>query len=213
MKEMILFASTVVMGFFAIMNPIGNTPIYLGLVMGLDEKAKRRVARKAVVLAFFIVAVFTIGGGIIFKLFGITLPAFQIAGGILVFLVGYELLHGRESAMHHPPAGESGESEGAAEDVAITPLALPILAGPGTISTAMNFAGAHSGYLYNGVVVAVFALMCAVTYVCFISGEKLVARMGRGVIKVVTRLMGLILTVISVQMVIAGVVNIVKMYG
>ncbi len=212
MKDMVLFAVTVAMGFFAIMNPIGNTPIYLGLVAGLDDKAKRRVAFKSVGLAFFIVAAFTIGGGIIFKVFGITLPAFQIAGGILVFLVGYQLLHGRESAMHHPAAGERGNETEATEDVAITPLAMPILAGPGTIATAMNFVGARSGYLYNGVVVGVFAVVCVLTYLCFISGESLISRVKPGLIKVITRLMGLIITVISVQMVISGVLNIIRMY-
>jgi multiple antibiotic resistance protein len=211
MSQVLVFSATTLTGFFAIMNPIGNTPIYLSLVGDLSESDRRRVALHSVVLAFAIVGCFAIGSSIIFKLFGITLPAFQIAGGILIFFVGYQLLHGRQSAIHHPPASERDETADASE-IAITPLAVPILAGPGTVSTAMNFVGAHSSVLYTAVVVVMFGIICAATYLAFISGEKIVSRIKPGIIKVVTRLMGLIITVISVQMVITGVGQAVTMY-
>jgi len=211
MKELVLFSVTVIMGFFAIMNPVGNTPIYLGLVEGLDHTASRRVARRSVLAAFAIVTVFTVFGGIIFKLFGITLPAFQIAAGILVFLVGYELVHARTSRIQHPPSGgTSGAYE--AEDVAVTPLAMPILAGPGTISTAMQFAGTKASVLHTAIVVLLFGVACAVTYVCFVLGERLLSFLGTGIVRVITRLMGLILAVLSVQMIISGVTNAIQMY-
>ncbi|MEJ2617168.1 MAG: MarC family protein, partial [Ignavibacteriaceae bacterium] len=107
MYGILIFASTVFMGFFAIMNPIGNMPIFLGLVEGIDKSEQKKIAWKSVSLAFIIVAAFSIFGSLIFKAFGITLPAFQIGGGLLIFVVGYQLLHGKESAMHHPPEGEN----------------------------------------------------------------------------------------------------------
>ncbi len=211
MHDLILFASTVAMGFFAIMNPIGNMPIFIGLAGGESKSEQKKIAFKSVSTAFIIVAAFSIFGGIIFKAFGITLPAFQIGGGILIFLVGYQLLHGKESAMHHPPEGENDEESDYAEDIAISPLAIPILAGPGTISTAMNFVGQNATFSHTVVVVIVFGIMCFVTYLFFVFGEKLVIHFKKGVIKVITRLMGLIITIISVQMVIEGIHNAMKM--
>ncbi len=211
MSEIILFASTVFMGFFAIMNPIGNMPIFLGLVEGIDKPEQKKIARKSVVLAFIIVAVFSVSGGIIFDAFGITLPAFQIGGGLLIFIVGYQLLHGKESAMHHPAEGEN-DKDNSVEDIAISPLAIPILAGPGTISTAMNFVGEGSSVIHESVVIGVFAFICFITYFCFVFGETILSHFKKGIVKVITRLMGLIITIISVQMVIAGVHNAIKFY-
>ena len=209
MYGILVFASTVFMGFFAIMNPIGNMPIFLGLVEGIDKSEQKKIAWKSVSLAFIIVAAFSIFGGLIFKAFGITLPAFQIGGGLLIFVVGYQLLHGKESAIHHPAEGEN-DQDTAVEDIAISPLAIPILAGPGTISTAMNFVGEGS-VLHIVVVIGMFALICIITYFCFIFGEKILLHFKKGVVKVITRLMGLIITIISVQMVIAGIHNAIKM--
>ena len=209
MYGILIFASTVFMGFFAIMNPIGNMPIFLGLVEGIDKSEQKKIAWKSVSLAFIIVAAFSIFGGLIFKAFGITLPAFQIGGGLLIFVVGYQLLHGKESAIHHPAEGEN-DQDTAVEDIAISPLAIPILAGPGTISTAMNFVGEGS-VLHIVVVIGMFALICIITYFCFIFGEKILLHFKKGVVKVITRLMGLIITIISVQMVIAGIHNAIKM--
>ena len=132
--------TTVFMAFFAIMNPIANAPLFVGLTEGLDVASRRKIALRAVLLAFVIVAMFTLLGRQIFIVFGITLPAFRITGGILVSLVGYHLLQGQESSVHTPTAEDNSRSRDAALGVAITPLALPILAGPGTIATAMNFA-------------------------------------------------------------------------
>lgn len=210
MYGILVFASTVFMGFFAIMNPIGNMPIFLGLVDGIDKSEQKKIAWKSVSLAFIIVAAFSIFGSLIFKAFGITLPAFQIGGGLLIFVVGYQLLHGKESAMHHPPEGEN-DQDTAVEDIAISPLAIPILAGPGTISTAMNFVGEGSSVLHIAVVIGMFALICIITYFCFIFGEKILLHFKKGVVKVITRLMGLIITIISVQMVIVGIHNAIKM--
>ena len=198
---MLGFILQIFTGFLAIMNPIGNAPIFVGLVEGYDESTKRLVARKAVLTAFFICAVFVIGGNLIFRLFGITLPAFRIAGGILVFLIALQLLRGSHSRQHHPPKEEHPEEP---ESIAVTPLGTPLLAGPGTISTALSFVGKHSDLLTPAVVLGVFAVVCGLTYVSFVYGETLLERLGRGKIGVITRLMGLILAVIAVQMALAG---------
>jgi multiple antibiotic resistance protein len=165
-------------GFFAIMNPLANTPIYVGLVGNFDEPQKRAVARRSVLTAFVVVAVFCVAGKLIFELFGLTLPAFRITGGILIFWVGFELLQGRFSKMQTPSAEDRAPSRDSVIRVALTPLAIPILAGPGSIATAMNFA---------------------------FYGREFIEFLGAGVVKIISQLMGLILAVIGTEMVILGV--------
>ena len=205
MSAFIGHALSVFMGFFAIMNPIANTPVFLGLTAEDDPGTRRKVATKALMVSFAIILVFSAAGKLIFGLFGITLPAFRIMGGILVALVGYHMLQGGEhSSVQHPSEEDKQKSQEAELEIAITPLAMPILAGPGTIATAMNFAstGGVSEFI---VTVGAFLALCVISYVFFISGERFVKYIGDNGIKVVTRLMGLILAVIGVQVLIDGV--------
>ncbi len=203
MESVVLHAATVFMGLFAIMNPIANVPIFLSLTIDDDEKTTATVALRAVILAFMIVALFSVAGKLIFELFGITLPAFQITGGLLVFLIGFHMLQGNHSRVQHPSEEEKNKSQEAALNIAVSPLAMPILAGPGTIATAMNFS-ARGGLTGAVITIAMFAILCAVTYVLFVFGEKFVAYIGAGALGVITRLMGLILAVIGTRMVIEG---------
>ncbi|MFW5442701.1 MAG: MarC family protein [Methylococcaceae bacterium] len=140
---------------------------------------------------------FSILGKSIFQLFGITLPALRITGGILVFLIGYHMLQGNNSKLH--TAQESNDL-----DIAVSPLAVPLLAGPGTIATAMNYSIA-GGWEEITVTVFAFALLCIITFVCFIFSSKIISLIGDSGLSIITRLMGLILSVIGVQMVIGGI--------
>jgi multiple antibiotic resistance protein len=198
-------ALSVFLGFFAIMNPIANTPVFLGLTAGDDPATQRKIAAKALIASFAIILVFAAAGKLIFSLFGITLPAFRITGGVLVALVGFHMLQGGEhSSVQHPSEEDKQKSLDAELEVAITPLAMPILAGPGTIATAMNFASAGTTTEFV-VTVGAFFLLCVITFYFFVSGERFVKYIGDNGIKVITRLMGLILAVIGVQMLIHGI--------
>ena len=205
MNAFVAHALSVFMGFFAIMNPVANTPVFLGLTADDGPVARRKIAAKALIVSFFIIVVFAAAGRVIFHLFGITLPAFRIMGGILVALVGYHMLQGGEhSSIQHPSEEDKQKSLDAELEIAITPLAMPILAGPGTIATAMSFAsgGGVSDFV---VTVGAFLLLSVITYAFFVSGERFVGYIGENGIKVITRLMGLILAVIGVQMLIHGI--------
>ncbi|MCG9582679.1 MarC family protein [Vibrio europaeus] len=200
MHDLTTTAVTVFMGFFAMMNPIANTAVFVGMTGQQTAEQRKQTAFKALATAFAIVAAFSFLGKGIFEVFGITLPALRLAGGILVFLVGYHMLQGNSSKMHSHDSEEASQDG----DIAISPLALPILAGPGTIATAMNYSA--SGDIFSIVVtIAAFALLCLITFVCFLFGPKLVDKLGESGINIVTRLMGLILTVIGMQMLIQGV--------
>lgn len=195
---------TVLVAFFAIMNPIANAPAFVALTEGMEPAIRRRVALRSVMLAFGIVAAFAIGGRAIFDLFGITLPAFRIAGGLLVALVGYHMLQGQISSVSAPHANDAQANEDAALGIAVTPLALPMLAGPGTIATAMNFASESTVPEITRVLLAV-GVVCVLTWAAFRGGPALTRFLGKNAIDVVTRLMGLILAVVGVQMLITGV--------
>jgi len=192
------------MAFFAIMNPIANSTLFVSLVDGLDSGVRRLIALRAVIVAFGIVAIFAIGGRLIFSAFGVTLPAFRIAGGLLVGLIGFHMLQGQHTSLHVPSEEDNDKSANSVVDMAIVPLGIPILAGPGTIATAMNFA-AESTLMETAWVLLAFAAMCALTFVAFSAGEWFTKVVGQNAIKVISRLMGLLLVVMGVQMLIAGI--------
>ena len=195
------------MAFFAIMNPIANSVIFLSLTSHLGVQSTRRVALRALRLAFAIVLIFALFGSALFSLFGITLAALRIAGGILIALVGFRMLHGEHSRISHPASvtapDDDTEREVSVNDIAITPLAIPVLAGPGTIATAMSYAPSGS-WTQTGITIAMFLLICVITYFAFVYSEQILTRIGRDGMAVITRLMGLILAVIGVQMVLHG---------
>ena len=204
MENFLGHAVSVFAAFFAIMNPVANTPVFLSLTSGDDEDVRRLVAFRALALAFVIVVVFAVAGNLIFQVFGITLPAFRITGGLLVFLVGYHMVQGDASRVQQPSSEDKKASREAELDVAIAPLAVPILAGPGTIATAVSFASGR-GVSELVTTIAAFFVLCLVSYGFFLFGNRFVAYLGANGIKIVTRLMGLILAVIGTQMVIAGI--------
>ena len=197
MIDLLQHSILVFAAFFAIMNPISNTAVFVGLTANEDRATQKKTAYRALIITFFIILAFALFGKVIFHLFGITLPALKITGGILVFLIGFHMLNGQNSKMH------STEDESDV-DVAVSPLAVPLLGGPGTIATAMNYS-ADGGWMAIIITVSMFALLSVITYVSFIFGQKMVKSIGKSGLDIVTRLMGLILAVIGTQMLVEGI--------
>ena len=204
MSDLISFAITIFLSFFAIMNPVANTPIFLGLTGDMSRREKRTIAIYSTFLAFIIVSAFCLLGKLIFSMFGITVPAFRITGGILIFLIGREMLSGRTSEVHTPSDGDNRKSMEASLSIAISPLAIPILAGPGTIAAAMSHT-AGKDPVEILICICVFAVLCIITCVFFLSGERFLYFVGESAVKVISRMMGLILAAIGTQMIITGV--------
>ncbi|SQF41285.1 Multiple antibiotic resistance protein marC [Streptococcus ferus] len=189
----------VFMAFFAIMNPISNLPAYMALVADDDQKISRKIARKSLLLAFFIILTFVISGHYIFQLFGITVDALRIAGGLLVALIGYHMING----IHSPASKNLPQTNEDPLAVAISPLAMPLFAGPGTIATAITLS--HGGFTNQVITIAAFALLSLLTYVLLLSAREISQFLGQSFMGLVTRMMGLILTTIGIQMLIAGI--------
>lgn len=196
--EYLTFSLTVFVGFFAIMNPITNTTIFVELVEGYSSSEKKKIAKTASITAFFIVIVFAILGKYIFELFGITIPAFKITGGILIFFVGFEMLQSKKSKIQNNHTIEPDEG------VAISPLAIPIMAGPGTIVTTLNFV-THADYTHIAIVILTFAFMIAVTYLCFKGSDFIVQKLGKNLITVFGKIMGFILAIMGIDMLNDGI--------
>ena len=192
------FSLTVFTGFFAIMNPIANTPVFLGLVGDRDASERKSIAKTSCITAFLIVLFFVILGKYLFELFGITIPAFKITGGILLFYVGFEMLQSKKSKIHHQEGIELDDG------IAISPLAIPILAGPGTIVTAMNNI-TDGSIIHVAIVIIIFALMVYLTYLAFSLSELIIKKIGNHLITVIGKIMGLILAIMGTGMAIDGI--------
>ena len=191
------YALTVFMSFFAVMNPIANTPIFLGLTVGENKESKKKIAKTATFTAFIIVVSFVIAGKYIFELFGLTIPAFKITGGILIFYIGFEMLMSQKAKIH------SSDSEDK-NNISISPLAIPILAGPGTIVAAMNNV-TNANLIHIGIVISIFALMIYLTYLAFSFSDLIVKKVGTNLISVIGKLMGLVLAIIGTGMIVDGI--------
>ena len=201
MIEKLVYATIVFTGFLAIMNPIAAISIFLSLTSQESERSVKKIAFQSTLTALSIVAIFSLAGHFLLSFFGVTFTALRLTGGFLVALIGYEMLQGKQSMVNNPMKdNDAEEDEGS---VAITPLGIPLLAGPGVIITAMNFS---AGGMVNCVItILAFGLLCAITYFCFIFGKQIKEIIGTNILKVTTRMMGLILAVIGIQMLIDGI--------
>ena len=194
------------MAFFAIINPISNLPAYMALVADDSQKISRKIAFRSLFIAFVIVTVFIFSGDFIFKVFGITIVSFRIAGGILVAVIGYHMING-----NHSPSNKGMEQQAVNSDpmsIAISPLAMPLFAGPGTITTALSLA---NGGLQNQLMTVVaFALLCVITYLLLRSAKQIAGFLGENLMKIITKMMGLLLFSIGIQMIIVSVQTLLK---
>ncbi|WP_417368785.1 MarC family protein [Gelidibacter japonicus] len=198
MDNLVTFSITVFTGFFAITNPISNMTVFLSLTQGADERTKRDINKRANIIAFIIVVVFVLLGKYIFELFNISIPAFKITGGILIFYIGFEMLQSKKSNV------KNIKDVHIDENIAVSPLAIPILAGPGTIVTAMNFVANVTPFQVF-LVIAIFGSMSLLTYITFRLSKYIVKIVGYNVISVIGKIMGLIIAIIGTGMIIEGI--------
>lgn len=194
------------MAFFAIMNPISNLPAYMALVADDSQKISRKIAFRSLLIAFVIVTVFIFSGDFIFKVFGITIVSFRITGGILVAVIGYHMING-----NHSPSYKGMEQQAVNSDpmsIAISPLAMPLFAGPGTITTALSLA--NGGLRNQLITVVAFAILCVITYLLLRSAKQIAGFLGKNLMKIITKMMGLLLFSIGIQMIIVSVQTLIK---
>jgi multiple antibiotic resistance protein len=201
-RQYLQFALITFTSVLFIVDPIAVIPTYLVITGDQPPERRARTAARACVAAAILLAVFAAAGRYIFELFGITLPAFRIAGGFILWLVAMDMLRGQRTTQETPAEIVEGQEK---DDVALTPLAVPMLAGPGAISTVMVLAGQARGMAQSIVVYGSIVLTAVACWMSLRLGDRLMARFGRTGIRIVTRLMGLLLAAVAVQFVITGV--------
>ncbi|MGA7477202.1 MAG: NAAT family transporter [Thermoplasmata archaeon] len=190
---------------FALVDPIGAVPFFVSLTDGFSEGDRRIVRRRAVVVLGSILGVFALVGRFLFDAFGLTLAAFEIAGGILLFIVAYDMLHG-EVTRTKLTSEDREEAIARRDEIAVVPLGIPLLAGPGAISTVMIYEGSAGGD--PAMVVAVFlaiAITTAATFFILKYGQKIFRYFGKTGIMAMTRVLGLLLAAVGVQFVVNGI--------
>ena len=188
---------------FSIVDPFSAVPVFLGLVGDQPRKEQARTALRAALTTFCVLTAFGLAGGFIFNFFSITLPAFKIAGGILLFGVGLEMMRAKRSATRATP--EEEDEAGTKDDVGLVPLGLPLLSGPGAIATVMVLVGKARSINER---ISVYAAIAAVSLIAFLvlRSAGLMSRvLGKTGMNLIGRIMGLILAAIAVQFVVDGV--------
>lgn len=184
---------------FVIIDPIGLAPIFIALTRGMTQEERRRVGLRALILGFVILAVFGLFGDALLRAIGISIPAFRISGGLLLFLTALDMLFERRSDRRERKTEETPA------DPSVFPLAMPLIAGPGALTTMILLGSRHSGSAgtlvgINLVLVAVLVL----TYVLFRASHLIERVLGHTGVVVLTRLFGILLAALSVQFVLDG---------
>lgn len=187
----------------AILNPLSAVPMYVALTANFDRERRRNTVRRAIITAFAVMVAFTLAGRYILQFFGITTHAFQIAGGIIFFAIGWDMLQARRSRVK---TTEEEETEYATkEDIAIIPLGMPSLAGPGTITTVIALdSQAQTFYDTVGIYIAI-VLVCLIAWGVLSAAPFVLKRLGTTGMNIFTRVMGLLVMVVGAQFVINGI--------
>ena len=187
---------------FVILDPIGYGPIFMSLTKGLDRAARAKIAGRAVLTAGFVLFAFALLGEIILNFFGITLPSFKIAGGLLLFITALDMVF----EFSKRPSG-SDQDDIASQDPSIFPLAIPLLAGPGAITTVMLIANTHGGWIGIFEVSLVASAVLVIIYLVCRLANVLERALGPMVTDIVKRVFGLLLAALSVQFVLDGILS------
>lgn len=201
MNELGQFAFVTFTSILFLVDPIAVVPAYLAFVRGEDADRRKATARAACVAAGVTLLVFASIGDVILKMFGVTLPAFRIAGGFILWLVAMDMLRGDRSMKAGTAELREGQQK---EDVGITPLGIPMLAGPGAMSTVMVLGAQADSSVSKLVIHASIILTMLISWVMLRLGDKVFARLGESGIRVATRVMGLLLAAVAVQFVLSG---------
>lgn len=188
---------------FFIVDPLGNIPVFLAITEGRSAEERKRIAFRASVATFLILLLFAFVGEWILRLLRVTIGSFQIAGGILIFIIAISMLQAQRSRARSTPQEEHERPEG--EDVAIFPLAIPMMSGPAAITTVMVLINISSSITQRVLVILAITLTSLTGYIILRQSVRLLRVLRQTGINVLTRLMGLLLAVIAVQFVIDGI--------
>ena len=200
MEDLLPFALLCFTSFFTLTNPLGTMPVFLTMTNGMNDHERKAIVRRATIVSFITLMVFTFSGQFLFKFFGISSNGFRIAGGFIIFKIGFDMLQARYSNAKL----KEEEVKTYADDISITPLAIPMLCGPGAIANAIMLMDDASTLSLKGTLIGIIALVYFITFLILQASTRLVRILGETGNNVMMRLMGLILMVIAVDCFVSG---------
>ena len=200
MEDLLPFALLCFTSFFTLTNPLGTMPVFLTMTNGMNDHERKAIVRRATIVSFITLMVFTFSGQFLFKFFGISSNGFRIAGGFIIFKIGFAMLQARYSNAKL----KEEEVKTYADDISITPLAIPMLCGPGAIANAIMLMDDASTLSLKGTLIGIIALVYFITFLILQASTRLVRILGETGNNVMMRLMGLILMVIAVECFVSG---------
>ena len=200
MEDLLPFALLCFTSFFTLTNPLGTMPVFLTMTNGMNDHERKAIVRRATIVSFITLMVFTFSGQFLFKFIGISSNGFRIAGGFIIFKIGFDMLQARYSNAKL----KEEEVKTYADDISITPLAIPMLCGPGAIANAIMLMDDASTLSLKGTLIGIIALVYFITFLILQASTRLVRILGETGNNVMMRLMGLILMVIAVECFVSG---------
>ncbi len=187
-----------------VVDPVGLTPIFAALTQGESASARRKMAVRGTLIAAVILVVFVLAGDRLLRLLGIGMPAFQIAGGVLLFLLAVDMVFARHSGLRSTTEREQKEAE-TKKDISVFPLAIPLIAGPGALTTVLLMVGEQGDDpVVLAAVLGVVLVVLTITLVALLLSERIMAFLGETGANVVSRVLGVILAALAVQFVLDG---------
>jgi multiple antibiotic resistance protein len=205
LKQILEFSLLAATSVFFLVDPFAVIPLFLAVAEGSPDAVRQQIARRAAWTCAIVLTSFSIAGSLIFKAFGITLPAFKIAGGIILLQIGLDMLQARQSGTKSTP--EETQEGAAKADASIIPLGMPMLAGPGAISTVMVLVGESHTAWQHTIVYATIVLTSLISYFVLKGADRVRRHMGETGIRILSRLMGLLLVALAVQFVANGLTD------
>ncbi|MFK7744130.1 MAG: MarC family protein [Roseobacter sp.] len=197
------FLITAFVTMFVVIDPIGMAPLFVALTQEMSDKARRRIALRATAIAMIILLAFAIFGEALLGFVGISMPAFRIAGGVLLFLTALDMLFERRTKRRADQSDQAAEDDDM-DDPSVFPLAIPLIAGPGSIASVILLMGQRPGVEGAVLVLGATAMVMLIVLAFFLLSGPIGRALGKTGITVVTRLLGMLLAALSVQFVLDG---------
>ncbi|OFX57518.1 MAG: antibiotic resistance protein MarC [Bacteroidetes bacterium GWB2_41_8] len=200
MNDALSFGLLCFTSFFTLINPLSTMPVFMTMTAELSEKERNRTAKKATIVALITIIIFALSGQLLFNFFGISVNSFRVVGGVIFFIMGMDMLQARLGQVKI----KDSEVKTYVNDISVTPLAIPMICGPGAITNSIVLMEDASNLSRKIILFSTILLVMFITYIIFYSSSRIIKMLGQTGINVMMRLMGLIVMVIAVEFFFSG---------
>ena len=207
-EDMYTLGLLIFTSFFTLINPLSSMPVFMTMTVNLSPKKRKKTAKKATLVAFFTLLIFAFSGQILFNFFGISVNSFRIVGGVIFFAMGWDMLQARLAHMKH--TDDEDKIDAYVDDISITPLAIPMICGPGAITNAIVLMEDSNTLQLKFILFGIIVFTMFLTLLIYLGGSGISKFLGETGNKILLKLMGLIVMVIAVEFFFAGLIPILQ---